>query len=109
MFGVFEFLDDYDQDPWTNFTGIVAESLGTDEQQLNPHSSFEEIGGSSLNIVSAVLKLQESGFPITLEQFLESKNLASLFNSITKSNGTTTTGHKFSITPLTQVNQAEAQ
>ncbi|OWA51210.1 hypothetical protein BV898_15705 [Hypsibius exemplaris] len=101
--------DDYAPSPWDNFTTVVADTLGIPCTSIDPSNNFQEMGGNSLNIVSAVLKLQESGFQVTVEQFMQAGSMEKLFLSATATNGITTSGHHFSLKALKDVDANEAQ
>ena len=78
-------------DPWEQFTGIVASSIGNEDeiepnQSINLQSSFIHAGGTSLNAVETVLRLQQAGCPITVQQLLEAESLATLLADLRTKN-----------------------
>ena len=106
----FVIYSDYSPSPWDNFTNIMADTLGVKTTSIDPSDNFREMGGNSLNVVSAVLKLQESGFTVTVEQFIDAAgSMEKLFMTATACNGATATGHHFTIKPLSAVDATAAQ
>ena len=78
-------------DPWDQFTEIVATSIGKEDeigpnQSINLQSSFIHAGGTSLNAVETVLRLQQAGCPITVQQLLEAESLATLLADLRTKN-----------------------
>ncbi|XP_055327340.1 beta-alanyl-bioamine nonribosomal peptide synthetase ebony-like [Paramacrobiotus metropolitanus] len=67
---------------------------------IQPTSSFAEMGGTSLNAVSTVLKLQESGYTVTVEQFMRNQNLDALLQIVTSADANTNHQHDYVIKNL---------
>ncbi|OQV22624.1 hypothetical protein BV898_03449 [Hypsibius exemplaris] len=101
--------DDEAPSPWTNFTAVVADTLSIPCTSIEPSNNFQEMGGHSLNIVSAVLKLQQSGFQVTIEQFLEASSMERLFLSAAATDANKTSGNEWNLKSLTEVDALEAQ
>jgi hypothetical protein len=98
---------DADKSPWESFTSIMADNLGVESTSIEPSQSFQEMGGTSLNMVSTVLNLQASGFPVTIQQFIASAGkMEEIFLTAspnaggTKSSQEVGAGHHFSLKSL---------
>ncbi|GAU94969.1 hypothetical protein RvY_06663 [Ramazzottius varieornatus] len=95
--------EDIYSSPWDNFASVIADNLGVDPQHIHPQHSFQEMGGTSLNLVSTVLKLQQSGIPITLEQFLTAGSIEQVLLQASLP----TLQPKFLLKPLSQVSHSD--
>ncbi|XP_055327339.1 uncharacterized protein LOC129580707 isoform X2 [Paramacrobiotus metropolitanus] len=62
--------DDY-ASPWDNFQSIVASDLGVPATHIDGSSTYSQHGGTSINILSTILKLQQAGHAVTLEQLMQ--------------------------------------
>lgn len=76
---------------------------------MDPNANFQELGGTSLNLFSAVLKLQENGYDVTLEQFMGGENLRKLFLSTTGANDVDEKKPAFSVSSISASDRHNAQ